>query len=451
MNDDRSQGGDEDNARFGATPAEGNVGIDRGKIVGDAMAVTAKWSLRFIIVCAAAAVLLWLLSKLWVGIFPVMLALIVSTVLSGPVGWMRRKGVPAALAAAVTLVVSLLLVLGTLAAIAPSIIAQTGDVVDRASEGIVTVREWLAGPPVNLDNEQLDGAIKEATGWLQERASDIASGVFTGVSAVTSAFVTLALVLVLTFFFIKDGPTFLPWVRRNAGRTAGQHLTEMLTRVWVTLGGFIRTQAIVSAVDAFFIGLGLVILSVPLAPALAILTFMAGFIPIVGAFVAGALAVLVALVSNGWVTALWVLGIVLLVQQIEGNVLQPLLQSRTMKMHPVIILLSVAAGGTLFGIPGAFLAVPVAASVVVALRYVSEQIDLRTGDLDPSDLKLATPEGAMTTRQGVEAGRRTREELERAGTEEFVVGQDPDAPASAPSRSSGSPLLGRLHRRKRRR
>lgn len=451
MSDDRSTTGENLTARFGAEPEQGNVGIDRGKVVGDAIAVTARWSLRLIIVCVAAAILLWLLAKVWVGLFPVMLALIVSTVLAGPVRWMRRHGVPDALAAALTLVLSLLLVLGTLAAIAPSIIAQTGDVVDRASQGIMTVREWLAGPPVNLDNEQLDSAIQEATGWLQERSSDIASGVFTGVSAVTSAFVTLALVLVLTFFFIKDGPRFLPWLRRNAGRTAGEHLTEMLTRVWMTLGGFIRTQAIVSAVDAFFIGLGLIILGVPLAPALAILTFMAGFIPIVGAFVAGALAVLVALVSNGWVTAVWVLGIVLLVQQVEGNVLQPLLQSRSMKMHPVIVLLAVAAGGTLFGIAGAFLAVPVAASVMVALRYLSEQIDLRTGDLSPDDLTLATPEGAVTARHGMEAGRRTREEMERADVDDSVLGVDPAASAAPPGRSASSRLLGRLHRRRRRR
>ena len=449
MSDDRSAAEDQERPRYGASPPEGNVGIDRGKIMGDAMAVTAKWSLRFIIVFAATAILLWLMAQVWVGILPVMLALIVATVLAGPVRWMRRRGVPAALAAALTLVLSVLLLLGVLAAMAPSIIAQTSDVVDRASEGISTVREWLSGPPINLDNEQLDNAIQEATGWLQERGSEIASGVFTGVSAVSSAVVTLALVLVLTFFFIKDGPDFLPWVRRNAGRAAGQHLTEMLTRVWVTLGGFIRTQAIVSAVDAFFIGLGLVILGVPLAPALAILTFMGGFIPIVGAFVAGSLAVLVALVSNGWVTAVWVLGIVLLVQQVEGNVLQPVLQSRTMKMHPGLILLAVAAGSTLFGIPGAFLAVPVAASIVVAVRYLSEQIDLRTGDLQPDDLTFATSEGAITARHGYEAGRRTREQLEAAGTLDTIVGRDPEEPAVR--RQSGSPLLGRLRRRKRRR
>lgn len=122
-------------------------------------------------------------------------------------------------------------------------------------------------------------------------------------------------------------------------------------------------------------------------------------------------------------------------------------------MHPVIILLAVAAGGTLFGIPGAFLAVPVAASVVVALRYLSEQIDLRTGDLIPEDLKLATPEGAITAHLGVEAARRTREELERAGAQEDVLGHAPQAapqaePAAAvPGRSW---LAQRLHRRRRR-
>lgn len=419
---------------FGTAPPEGNLGVDRGKVIGDAMRVTSLWAGRFIIVAIAVAILFWLLSRLWVGVLPVLLALIVSTVLAVPMSWLRRHGVPSGLAAGLTLFLSLVLVLGTLAAIAPSIISQVGDVVDRASEGIGEVREWLAGPPINLENAQIDSAIEQTTQWLQDRGSEIASGVFTGVSAVTSGFITLGLVIVLTFFFIKDGPAFLPWLRRVSGRTAGRHLTEMLTRVWVTLGGFIKAQAIVSAVDAFFIGLGLVILGVPLAPALAILTFIASFVPIVGAFVAGTLAVLVALVSNGWVTALWVLGIVLLVQQLEGNVLQPVLQSRTMKMHPGIILLSVAAGGTLFGIPGAFLAVPVAASVIVALRYFSEQIDLRTGDLHTEDLKLATAEGALTAHDGELAGNH-REQSRSPGA---------SAPTRTPVRPVRRTLWGRL-------
>lgn len=433
---------------YGAKPAE-NQGLDRGKVIGDAMLHSSRWAGRFIIVAIATAIVFWVLSRLWVGLLPVLLALIVSTVLAPVVSWLRRKGLPAALAAATTLLLAALVVLGLLAVIAPSIISQTGDVVSQASKGLTEVRKWLEGPPFNLDNQQFDAAIDQATEWLQDRASDIASGVFTGVSAVTSVLVTLGLVAVLTFFFIKDGPAFLPWLQRVAGRTAGRHLTEMLTRVWITLGGFIRTQAIVSAVDAFFIGLGLVILGVPLAPALAVLTFMAGFIPIVGAFVAGALAVLVALVSNGWVTAVWVLVIVLAVQQIEGNVLQPLLQSRSMKMHPGIILLAVAAGGTLFGIPGAFLAVPVAASVVVALRYFSEQVDLRTGDLNPEDLTMATPEGAITAREAELAGARTRAELARSQADSLAASDQGAAAASEGAQAAPGPR-GRRRRRLRR-
>jgi len=148
------------------------------------------------------------------------------------------------------------------------------------------------------------------------------------------------------------------------------------------------------------IGGGLLVTGVPLAAALAVLTFFGGFIPIIGAVTVGALAVLVALVSNGLTTALIVLGIVLAVQQIEGNVLQPWLQGQSMQLHAGIILLAVAAGGTLFGIIGAFLAVPVAASLVVTIRYVSEQIDLRTGDLPADELAVATPEGALAGTRG---------------------------------------------------
>ncbi len=226
---------------------------------------------------------------------------------------------------------------------------------------------------------------------VQESGATIASGVFTGVSTAGSLLVTIGLVLVLVFFFIKDGPRFIPWVHAVGGGRAGRHLEEVLIRMWNTLGGFIRTQALVSFIDAFFIGLGLVILGVPLAPVLAILTFIGGFIPIVGAFVAGALAVLVALVANGLTTAIIVLVIIIAVQQLEGNVLQPVLQSRSMHLHAVVVLLAVTAGSSLFGIIGAFLAVPVAAVAAVVLRYVGEQIDERSAATDELETTEETP------------------------------------------------------------
>lgn len=169
------------------------------------------------------------------------------------------------------------------------------------------------------------------------------------------------------------------------GSPGATHVAEVLSRMWGTLGGFIRTQALVSLVDAVLIGIGLVVLGVPLAYVLAIITFVGGFVPIVGAFVAGALAVLIALVSNGLVTALIVLAIIVAVQQLEGNILQPWLQSKSMNLHAVVVLLAVTLGGTVFGVVGAFLAVPATACGAVAIRYYGEQVRARTDDPEDVD------------------------------------------------------------------
>lgn len=369
---------------------------DRGVIIGHGGRWLSDWSLRIALI-ALAGFLVWKgLGFLWVGILPVLLALILSTVLWPPVRLLKKAGLPASLAALLSIVLGLGLIAGIIALITPSIVDQFPQLVDSASIGVRQLQDWIKGPPLNIQDDQLNSAINQGVSFMQQRGQDIATGVFSGVSVIGSVVVTLVMVVVLTFFFIKDGPSFLPWLRGITGRRAGRHLTEVLTRSWFTLGGFIRTQALVSLVDAVFIGLGLVILGVPLAWALAVITFLGGFIPIVGAFTAGALAVLVAFVSNGLTTAIIVLVIIIAVQQLEGNVLQPILQSRSMNLHPVVILLAVAAGGTLFGILGAFLAVPVAAVVAVVLRYISEQIDLLSGDVSASDVTPATEEGRLT-------------------------------------------------------
>ena len=164
-----------------------------------------------------------------------------------------------------------------------------------------------------------------------------------------------------------------------------------------------------SAIDAIFIGLGLVLLNVPLAGPLAILTFFGGFIPMVGAFVAGALSVLIALVAVDFNTAVMALLLVIAVQQLEGNILQPVLQSRAMNVHPVIILLSVTLGSTLFGIIGAFLAVPCAAMIAVILRYMGDLTDLATGEKTSQDIEFATTAGSLTGEQSERAAQRWQE------------------------------------------
>ncbi|MGW0324160.1 AI-2E family transporter [Nocardia sp. NPDC055165] len=352
---------------------------ERGDVIGGGILWLAKWALCIVAIAAGAWVLGTITARLWVVILPVALAVVVTTILWPLTRWLIRRKLPPALAASITLLGFVALLAGVVASIVPSVADQAPQLADKATDGVNQVRGWIQGPPLRIRDEQLDSAVEAIIGRLQSSGAQIANGVFTGVSTATSLLITLFLVLVLVFFFLKDGPRFLPWMHQVFGNRSGRHVEAVLERVWATLGGFIRTQAIVSMVDAVLIGASLFILDVPLALVLSVITFIGGFIPMVGAFVAGALAVLVALVGNGLTTALIVLGIVIAVQQLEGNVLQPVLQSRSMELHAVIVLLAVTAGGSLYGITGAFLAVPVVAMIAVIIRYIGEQIDIATG------------------------------------------------------------------------
>lgn len=349
----------------------------RGTAIGEGITWAARWSLRITLVTVGVVLLWMLVGSLWSIVLPTVLGVILATVLWPPTAWLRRHDVPAGLAATLVLVGGVAALAVVLALIVSSVSGSFSQISQSALQGIQTIQDWLSGPPLNLQQTQLDAALSQLTAQLQRSVSTITSSVLTGVGSVASGVITALLTLVLAFYFVKDGPKFLPWLRSAVGESAGGHLAEVLRRVWVMLGEFIRTQAIVSLVDAVLIGVGLLVLGVPLALPLAVLTFIGGFVPIVGAVVAGALGVLVALVSNGFTTALTVLVIIIAVQQIEGNVLQPMLQSRSLGLHGVVVLLAVTAGSTLFGIAGAFLAVPVAAAAAVVLRYLGERMDAR--------------------------------------------------------------------------
>lgn len=389
--------------------------LDRSAILGHDGRWLAGWALRFIIISIAALILWKGLGKVWTGLLPILLAILVCTVLWPPVKWLRSKKWPSALAVTTVMLVSIGTIVAIFTAMAPSIAKQSMELVDKASEGLRRLETWVQGPPLNLQIDQITQWFDKIMVKVQEQASGIASGVASGVSTASSVLVTLGIMLVLTFFFLKDGDRFLPWIRKTTGNNAGWHLTEVLTRTWNTLAGYIRAQAAVSLIDAIVIGLGLVFLGVPLAFVLAVLTFFAGFIPIVGAVTAGALAVLVALVSNGVTTALFVLGLVIAVQQLEGNVLSPILQSKAMNLHPAIVLLSVTVGSSLFGIVGAFLAVPVAATIAVWLRYHSDLVSLRSGELTVNEIQIETAQAAGNTKSAEDAFEAIRDRFSSIG------------------------------------
>ncbi|WP_414646299.1 AI-2E family transporter [Corynebacterium sp. UBA2622] len=394
--------------------------IDRGEIIASDGRTAAAWALRFIIIVAASALLLYLLKFVWVGLLPALLALVVSTVLWPPVRALRnRAGMAPALAVSIVLLVFFGLIAAIFALMAPLVQNQGGQLITQSQQGITDAVAW-AEERFNLgilDSSRVQETLQQVTDFVRGQASNIASGVMSGIGIVASVGTTLVLTLILTFFFLKDGDRFLPWLRKYVGIKSGWHLTEVLMRSWNTLAGFIRAQAIVSAVDAVFIGLGLLLLGVPLWPVLAVITFFGGFIPIIGAFTAGLLSISIALVSNGPVNALLALLLVVAVQQLEGNILSPILQSRAMGLHAAIVLLSVTVGGTLFGIVGAFLAVPVAAVIAVWLSYWAEMTALRAGEITADDIKISTQQSqTMDSREAFLAvrahlrdmGRRTR-------------------------------------------
>ena len=366
---------------------------DKSRVLGRDAISLAKVCLIFIIVVAGVGLAGYLLKFIWVGLLPVILAILVCTVLFPVTNWLRAHKFPRALASITTLLGFLAIIGGVFAAMAPVVSSQGASLVSQAEGGLNKLVDMAKDLPFEIDAAKVQEVLDDAMTFIKGQASNIATGVISGVSMASSIAMALAIMLFVAFFILKDGDKFLPWLRTYTGYSAGWHATELLTRVWNTLSGFIQAQAAVAAVDGLLIGLGLWALQVPLALVIGVVTFFASFIPVIGAVTAGALAVIIALVSDGLTKALLALALIIIVQQVEGNVLQPMLQSKAMGLHAAMVLLSVTVGSALAGIIGAFLAVPVAATIAVVFRYHQEMASLRAGEIDTEDIKISTTEG----------------------------------------------------------
>src|ERR671917_939465 len=337
-----------------------------------ALRTSARVSLHMLLVLLLAVAALWLLGRMWSVLWPLVVALLLTTLTWPPARFLRRHGWKPALAASVVTVLFLLLAAGTIVLIAVPVSSQSGELATGVINGIQQLREWAAGPPLNIGDDQVTDAFDAGIARIQESVGSIVTATVAGVGTVVSGIVTTVLALFLMFFFLKDGPRFLPWLTRQLPGRLAVDIPTVAERSWDTLGAFVRSQAFVGLLDAIFIGVGLWIVGVPLVLPLAVLTFVSAFVPIVGALFAGFVAVLIALVSNGLTDALIVLAIIVAVQQLEGNVFQPMIQSRGLGLHAAVVLLAVTLGGSLAGIVGALLAVPLAALVAVFWNYLRE-------------------------------------------------------------------------------
>ncbi|KZX20920.1 AI-2E family transporter [Rathayibacter tanaceti] len=333
----------------------------RQKVWSDGLGRFAFRCLQLIIVLVLAVGIVYAMTQLTLVLIPVMIALILASAIHPVLAWMRRKGVPSILATWLALI-GLLAVLGAVAwLITVAVRNQWDELVSSASDGITSLQDYVQHLPFQITDEQIEDARQTVVDFLT--SSSFGSGALAGVSAAANFLTGLVLMIVVLFFFMKDGPKIWEFLLRPFTGSGYERAKRVGAKTVDVLGGYVRGTATVAAVDAGGIGVALAIIQVPLAIPLAVIVFLTAFIPIVGATAAGVLAALVALVANGPVAALIVILVVIGVNQLEGNFLQPVVMARSLKLHPLIVLIALTVGTVLAGIVGAVLAVPIAAVV----------------------------------------------------------------------------------------
>ncbi|MBA2560200.1 MAG: AI-2E family transporter [Propionibacteriales bacterium] len=329
-------------------------------VVPSGVRVAAEWSWRLGVI----AIGIYLVSRIFARFadvfIPVMVALLLAALLA-PVVTRLTGGIPRGLAALVTLLGTLLLVVGLFALVGQQAVSGFPDLRTQAGDGLTQIQGWLSTGPLHLSASTISGYSDNLGEALQAHQSTILSGALGVASTATTVITGFFITMFSTFFFLAQGQAIWAWLLRILPTAAREPLDDAARSGWVTLGHYIRATLIVAVVDGLGVGLGVAILGVPLALPLGVVVFLGAFIPVVGATLTGVLAILVALVAKGPVIALVVLGIVVLVNQLEAHVLQPFLLGRAVSVHPLAVILAIVTGALLAGIVGALFAVPVVA------------------------------------------------------------------------------------------
>nr|WP_084795586.1 AI-2E family transporter [Actinomyces bouchesdurhonensis] len=354
---------------------------DAAAMVPRTLRVAAAFSWRTLVVVGLVAVLLWGASKLTIVIMPVAIALTITVLLEPLVSWMRRTlRFPSSLAATVGLLVFFAVVAGALSQAAAELIQQVPQLATQAADGFralldaITHNEYLKNGPLKLDTTVLSQAAEqlrsELVTWLNTNKETLATGALNITSSVGTLATSGLTMLFCLFFFLKEGRSIWLWCVRLLPAPARVPVHESAIRGWSTFGSYVRTQIQVAAIDAVGIALGAFFLGVPLAIPIGVITFFAAFVPILGAMTSGVIAVLVAAVNGGLTKALIMLLIILVVQQVESNILQPFMMSNAVSLHPVAVMLVITAGSAIAGIAGAVFSVPIAAFINATVMYL---------------------------------------------------------------------------------
>ncbi|MEU3901345.1 AI-2E family transporter [Streptomyces sp. NPDC045251] len=377
---------------------------------GVRVAAEAGW--RLLVLAGTVWVLMRVISAVQLVVLAFVAALLITALLQPTVARLRRLGVPRGPATALTAILGFV-VMGLIGwFVTWQVMENIDNLSDQVQDGIDELRNWLLNSPFHVTDKQINEIAKNLREAVGANTDQITSAGLEGVTVVVEALTGILLAAFSTLFLLYDGKRIWQWTLKLVPAAARPGVAGAGPRAWRTLTAYVRGTVIVALIDAIFIGLGIYFLDVPMAVPLAVFIFLFAFIPLVGAVISGALAVVVALVTQGVFAAVMTLVVVLAVQQIEGHILQPFILGRAVRVHPLAVVLSVAAGGMVAGIGGAVVAVPlvaVANTVVGYLRAYSREAAVRQAPkprgATSTDASPATPGGSGAAADtGADAG-----------------------------------------------
>ena len=344
--------------------------------------VAAGWSWRVILVVALIAGIGWLLGYLSEVTIPLAVAILLTALLTPVNKRLQKWGVPRHLAVAISVIGGLVVVLGVLTLVVTQIVSQSDSLVTSATTGFTRLTSWLQNGPLHISANVLQTSqlTDRVTNFLKESQSSITTYAAEFGSQVGHFFAGVAIALFALFYFLSGGRTIWTFLLKFFPLPSRSGVDRAALKGWVALGHYVRATIVVAAADAVGVLIVAEILRVPLAPALSALVFLGAFVPIVGAFVSGFLAVLVALVTLGWVKALIMLAGIVLVMELEAHVLQPFLLGRAVKLHPLAVLLGIAIGVVVAGIVGALMSIPLLAFFKTFIQSVAQGDDAVEAD-----------------------------------------------------------------------
>ncbi len=336
--------------------------------------VAGQLSWRTIVIAIVLSGAAAIMATLYLVTIPLAVAMLICTLTVPPTRALQRRGWPPAAAAFTVVLGGFAVIVGVIALIAPTFVDQVTELGPTLGEARDQVVATLGEAPFNFDQERLNELLSQATSGGS--TNGILSSIVSGATIVMEVLAGFVLMIVLVFFFTKDGGQIIDWVQSRAPQRHRPLVSALGQRAWTALGGFVRGTAVIALIDAAFIGIGLAVIGVPLVLPITLIVFLGGFLPVIGAFLSGSIGVLVALAAGGIEKAGLALLVVLAVQQLEGNILQPLIMKRSVHLHPVVVILALTAGASIAGITGAFLSVPLAAVIAAVGNEVRVRAEL---------------------------------------------------------------------------